>query len=1036
MADIDPQKTAAAPQKTAAAPQKTAAAPQSTAAAPQSTAAAPGKFSDTLTDGLAGPGSPVPPGSYGPGDTVTVGGKSYTVEKSLGSGAEGDIYVVTDGARRYALKLCHPGYHVNSKVMPALQTLKGKNLIADVIDYGDDFELLEYIPGGSAAHAGIKGNAEAISTLVLNTAIALDELHKAGVLHKDVKPANILIRDTTTWDSVLCDFGIADILDEDGKCATLQVRTPIYAAPEIYSETINLEGQTISELTPKSDFYSLGMTIISLWVGEDAFLSERKMAMDKVKGRIAIPPGMPDKLERICRGLLIRNPAKRWNLDEIQRTVDGEDIPVEEDEIIEDLNITYNASKHMKADTPEELADCMEADEDTAIKYLYRGQIEKWLQPYPELVLEMQDIVETRYPKDQRTGLYAAIYLLDPSRPFPLSGVQKDTGDYVSVSVADFKGVGDFFNLFVPDRATMEAVSSNRFTEWVRARNKSMAAALPTNVSASTCAALRVQTLDPLSDIILCNKPDDPGYAMTQEGIGRVLNTAYNVFWNICGGDISAVPIEWSKAQYAPLNRHVPAYFVLDIAASFLEPDEFHYITDFFKTKGDRFSQQQSWLDYCIDYSSREATKKAGPTDDVTRAQIAWMKVIKGFGVEPEYEFAGSGEKVTTRDELFAKDKALLKEEYEKRGLRGWLAVQHQEDPNADLSEQYAYENLLLSYLADVEQIDENAEPVERFYEAQEEADRIISTSKGKIRGHSVRSVVQHVLTVVLAIIPALLLLTMLICSIIEHPVLDMQGLNLEKFFWPIGLLVAGIVFFTVDDSGCLTSCLAGVVASVIIFFVTKFLGALILYIFTAILLAVLVFFCIKTVFFRSPFARDARRFNKPGFEERYLEPLYYAFSDELRFDSSLNGTFDQDKIQSWNLDLKQRRTFIILFVVAVWVLVGFSFLVPKSERFQKFSAPFIERITTPRTAPAAPVLLDFESLEPGSKGEQVIALQTYLKEAGYLKGLVDGDYGKGTRTAVTAFQKANGLEATGVADQATIQKINQLHAESLETQE
>lgn len=47
---------------------------------------------------------------------------------------------------------------------------------------------------------------------------------------------------------------------------------------------------------------------------------------------------MPDPLARICRGLLIRNPQKRWDLEEILRATKGEDVPVEEDEINEDLN--------------------------------------------------------------------------------------------------------------------------------------------------------------------------------------------------------------------------------------------------------------------------------------------------------------------------------------------------------------------------------------------------------------------------------------------------------------------------------------------------------------------------------------------------------------------------------------------------------------------------------------------------------------------------------------------------------------------------
>ena len=77
------------------------------------------------------------------------------------------------------------------------------------------------------------------------------------------------------------------------------------------------------------------------------------------------------------------------------------------------------------------------------------------------------------------------------------------------------------------------------------------------------------------------------------------------------------------------------------------------------------------------------------------------------------------------------------------------------------------------------------------------------------------------------------------------------------------------------------------------------------------------------------------------------------------------------------------------------------------------------------------PDLLPIGSLEPDSRGEEVLALQQYLQDAGYLNGALDGIYGKGTRQAVSAFQKANGLEETGVADAATVQKINKLAADA-----
>ena len=1018
-----PQKTAVFSQKTAVFPQKTAAAPQKTAAAPQSTAAAP------HVPGMAAPSGG---GTYAPGETVKVGGNSYTVEKLMGSGSEGDIYIVSAHKRKYALKLCHPGFHTNVKVMPAMQKLNGQGYISDIVDYGDDFELLEYIPGGNAASAGLKGNAGAILIIAAKTAMSLSMIHQAGVLHKDVKPANILIKDSQIWDCVLCDFGIADKIDVDGSCVTKQFRTPIYAAPEVYTTTVTLPDGNYTELTSKADFFSLGMTILSLWMGEEVFeANEPAMAIDKVKGRIAVPADMPDPLARICRGLLIKNPAKRWDYDEILRTVKGEDVPVEEDEIIEDLGITFNASRHLMANTPEELAQCMVEDQDLAVKYLYRGQVEKWLKPYPELALEIQEIVETRYPQDQQMGLYAAVYLLDPTWPIQLVGINRETGEGEELSAVTIKDISNFCHRAIPDSVTASMLSSDVFVEWVRARNKTLAASLPAENGQTSCYMLRVQTIDPLSDINLRNDSDDPDYAMTQEGIGRFLNKVYTIFWSHCEGDPSKIDEVWNRPEHAPMNRMIPTAVVANTAACFFMPDEYHYLTDFMATKGQRFQQQRSWVMYCTDWNSDDNRRKAGPKDADFQAQASWMKVIKGFGVTPEYELVDVAEKVTTRDELFSHKKKELAHEFYHRGLAGWLAVQHQENPDADLSEEYAYEDLLLDYLDDIEEIDDKAMPVERFYKAQGEADDILSSGKARIRGLSVRSMLQHVLTIVFAILPAIVLLGMLIFSIIDNPVLDTSGMRLERFFWPVGLIVAAILFFSFDSEGCLIPLIGGAIGAVLVFLLVKFLGAYILYLYALIVLGALVFFSIKTIFFHSQFARDARRFNKPGFEERVLEPLYYAFSDETRFDSSLNGTFDEFKMGAWKSDLKTRRIHMLIFIGVTWALVAFSLLIPKSERFERFSVPFIEKILPARQAPVQPDLLEFESLEPGSRGEDVLALQRYLKETGYLRGAVDGDYGRGTQAAVSAFQKANGLEATGHADKETIQTINRLAAEA-----
>ena len=126
---------------------------------------------------------------------------------------------------------------------------------------------------------------------------------------------------------------------------------------------------------------------------------------------------------------------------------------------------------------------------------------------------------------------------------------------------------------------------------------------------------------------------------------------------------------------------------------------------------------------------------------------------------------------------------------------------------------------------------------------------------------------------------------------------------------------------------------------------IIKVLGQFILYIFLAIVIAMLVLLFIKVIFFKSPFADSAKKFTHPGFDEKVLEPLYYAFSNEKGFDSSLNGAFNDSDLDWWKDDLKVRRNRLLIFIGSVVILAIFSAFVPKSERLGKITAPQIETV-------------------------------------------------------------------------------------------
>lgn len=391
MSDLSDQKnnskndlkdTQAIPQRTAAVPQGTATVPQGTATTPQGTATAP-----------------------------TDGGPAH-------SGSQADI-IVQNGK---VLKVYKPGNNYNAAVLPLVKQLKGKGFVVDLFDFGTmdyegeqrQFELMEYCPEGAVSGLNLKGKKDVIATIVKKVAEALDACHRTGFIHKDVKPANILIRDKKTWDCVLCDFGIADVL-EHGKVTTQQARTPIYAAPEVYERIVHIDNKVLCELTPAADFYSLGMSILCMWYGESAFLSkEGTLAIQKVHDGIVVPTDIPEPLYTLTRGLLVKDPAHRWGWKEVNDFLSGKTVEVYDERREEGLCIVFNSGKHQIAHSVEELAAFMVEDLNLAIKYLYSGKLSKWLEHMPELQIELENIVEKDFPRNQMMGVLAAIHILNP----------------------------------------------------------------------------------------------------------------------------------------------------------------------------------------------------------------------------------------------------------------------------------------------------------------------------------------------------------------------------------------------------------------------------------------------------------------------------------------------------------------------------------------------------------------------------------------------------------------------------------------------
>src|SRR6185503_10210190 len=147
--------------------------------------------------------------------------------------------------------------------------------ILPVHDVGDDdipYFVMRYTEGGDL-NGLIDRKALSvarIATIISQVAEALAHAHRQGIIHRDVKPANILI--SAEGDPLLTDFGIAKIYEETLQLTSdgMMVGTPTYMAPE------QLQGQPVD---PRTDIYALGVVLYQALTGEPPFIAETPLAV-------------------------------------------------------------------------------------------------------------------------------------------------------------------------------------------------------------------------------------------------------------------------------------------------------------------------------------------------------------------------------------------------------------------------------------------------------------------------------------------------------------------------------------------------------------------------------------------------------------------------------------------------------------------------------------------------------------------------------------------------------------------------------------
>jgi serine/threonine protein kinase len=248
-----------------------------------------------------------------PTSGLTFGGR-YQLSSRVAIGGMGEVWQATDLVigRTVAIKILKdeylgdPGFLERFRAEARHAALVNHEGIANVFDYGEEdgsaFLVMELVPG--EALSTILERDRTLSTdkvldIVAQTANALHAAHSAGLVHRDIKPGNLLI--TPDGRVKITDFGIARIADQVPLTATGQVMGTVqYLSPEQAS------GHPAS---PTTDIYSLGIVAYEALAGRRPFTGESQVAIAMAQIN-ETPPELPATIAEPVRNLVYSSIAK------------------------------------------------------------------------------------------------------------------------------------------------------------------------------------------------------------------------------------------------------------------------------------------------------------------------------------------------------------------------------------------------------------------------------------------------------------------------------------------------------------------------------------------------------------------------------------------------------------------------------------------------------------------------------------------------------------------------------------------------------
>ncbi|MEP7289231.1 MAG: protein kinase [Chloroflexota bacterium] len=244
----------------------------------------------------------------------------YQIEEMIGEGATATVYRALDTRlrRTVAIKTLLPHVHATTRLRFEREALAAAKLnhpsIMAIYDVGQDNNVVYIVVelvSGKPLYDYIPSAPSVVARLGQQICLALDYAHRAGIIHRDVKPANIYVTDENNIK--IMDFGLAIPVEGVEKRLTASgsiIGTPAYLSPE------QAQGKP---LTPLTDLYSLAVVLYEMVTGQLPFDADDigSILLQQVN-KPAVPPselmnGIPDWLENAILTALEKRPEARFS---------------------------------------------------------------------------------------------------------------------------------------------------------------------------------------------------------------------------------------------------------------------------------------------------------------------------------------------------------------------------------------------------------------------------------------------------------------------------------------------------------------------------------------------------------------------------------------------------------------------------------------------------------------------------------------------------------------------------------------------------